>query len=57
MWKVVVLSIIQLIIVQVYSQCDPDPCSVNGECLELNGGGFKCVCDSGFTSVDCSQGK
>ena len=56
MWKEAVLSIILLIIVQVYSQCDPDPCNGNGECLELNGGGFRCICNQGFTSDDCSQG-
>ena len=58
MWKVAVLSIILLIIVQVYSQtCGLNTCNGNGECLNLNGGGTRCICDSGFTSDDCSQGK
>ncbi|XP_067949917.1 uncharacterized protein [Watersipora subatra] len=28
-------------------------CGGNGECLELAGGGFRCICDDGFSSSNC----
>ena len=36
--------------------CSAQPCT-NGRCLDLIDGSHNCVCDSGFTGVDCSTRK
>ena len=36
--------------------CDPDPCSVNGQCFDI-GGLETCICNPGYTGNYCQSGK
>ena len=35
--------------------CSSNPC-VNGNCLDLNGGGYYCQCNTGFVGTTCNTG-
>ena len=38
-------------------ECQTSTCSENGECLEIDGAGTRCICIDGYTSADCSTGR
>ena len=39
------------------TECKESTCSDNGECLEIDGEGTRCICKDGYTSEDCSESK
>ena len=39
------------------TECKESTCSDNGECLEIDGEGTRCICKDGYTSKDCSESK
>ena len=39
------------------TECNQNTCSGNGECIEVVGGGTRCICNQGHTSANCSVGR
>lgn len=37
--------------------CIPSPCKNNGKCVETRDGGFRCVCENGYTGENCELRK
>ena len=43
--------------ISVKDACIPNPCKNNGKCMETPEGGFRCICENGYTGMNCEKRK
>ena len=44
-------------VIEVKDACIPNPCENNGKCIQTSDDGYHCVCENGYTGVNCESGE